>query len=177
MNKITKERTKTKMMNETYFEIMVKRKGSPLVKGLHMASAVLTVIFMLIFMVGVLWGILPAAAFGIACYFLSLYGHIEYEYLYVDKELQIDRILGKSKRKQMENLNLMEMEILAPVQSHELDSYRRKNAKVLDYSSRMEGPERKKYMLVVNEKQVIFEPTEELIKTIQMFAARKVFTY
>ena len=33
------------------------------------------------------------------------------------------------------------------------------------------------YMLVVNEKQIIFEPTEEMVKTIKMFAPRKVFTY
>ena len=77
----------------------------------------------------------------------------------------------------METLDLNELEVLAPSRSHELDRYRNSNVKKTDYSSGEESHDMQKYMLVVNDKQIIFEPSEEMVKTIHMFAPRKVFTY
>ena len=164
-------------MNETYYEVMVTRKGSPMIKVAQIASAFLAGIFAVAMVMGFIWGILLAAAFGVACYMLTIFSVVEYEYLYVDKELQIDRILGKSSRKRMETLDLNQLEILAPVRSHELDYYRNRNGKKVDYSSGEGAGENPKYMLIVGDKQVIFEPTPEMVKTIHMFAPRKVFTY
>ena len=164
-------------MNETYYEIMVSRKKSPLLKIAQIVTAILTVFFILAMFMGMIFGLIFAVVCGVACYFISLLGNVEYEYLYVDKELQIDRILAKSKRKRMETLDLNQFEVLAPVRSHELDGYRNRNCKKVDYSSGDEANEQKKYMLVMNDKQIIFEPTEEMVKTIHMFAPRKVFTY
>ena len=164
-------------MNEAYYEIMVAKKTSPMVKVAQIITALMCGLFALTMFMGLIWGIILAAAFGVACYFISLYSSVEYEYLYVDKELQIDCILAKSKRKKRETLDLNELVILAPVRSHELDRYRNGNYKKADYSSGEEANEQKKYMLIVNDKQIIFEPTEELVKTIHMFAPRKVFTY
>lgn len=164
-------------MNEVYYEIMVPRKKSPLLKFAQIMTAVLTVFFILSMFMGFILGIILAAVCGIASYVLSLFSNVEYEYLYIDKELQIDRILAKSNRKRMETLDLNQLEVLAPVRSHELDSYRNRNCKKVDYSSGDEANAQKKYMLVLNDKQVIFEPTEEMVKTIHMFAPRKVFTY
>lgn len=164
-------------MNETYYEVMVSRKQSPLLKIAQIVTAILTVFFAFTMFMGMLFGIVLAVVCGVASYALSLFSSVEYEYLYIDKELQIDRILAKSNRKRMETLDLNELEVLAPVRSHELDAYRNRNYKKADYSSGNEASEQKKYMLVVNDKQIIFEPTEEMVKTIHMFAPRKVFTY
>ena len=164
-------------MNETYYEIMVARKTSPLIKFAQILTAVLAGIFALSMFMGIIFGIVLAVAFGVASYFLSLYSVVEYEYLYIDKELQIDRILARSKRKRMETLDLNQLEILAPLHSHEVDYYRKQDVKRGDYSSGDEANEKNKYLLVVDNKQVIFEPTEDMVKTIRMFAPRKVFTY
>ena len=164
-------------MNEAYYEIMVAKKKSPILKVAQIVTALMAGFFALTMLMGMIWGIVVAAVFGVACYFITLHNTVEFEYLYVDKELQIDRILARSNRKRMETLDLNELVILAPVRSHELDSYRNRNSKIADYSSGEEVNEQKKYMLIVNDKQVIFEPTEELVKTIHMFAPRKVFTY
>lgn len=164
-------------MNETYYEIMVAKKTSPLLKFAQILTAVLAGIFALSMFLGMIWGILLAVVFGVASYFLSLHSVVEFEYLYIDKELQIDRILARSKRKRMETLDLNELVVLAPLRSHEVDRYRNQNVKRADYSSGEEANEQNKYLLVVDNKQVIFEPTEELVKTIHMFAPRKVFTY
>lgn len=162
-------------MNETYYEIMVTKKGSPIMKVAQIATAVLAGVSAVALIMGFFFGIVLAVVFGAACYLISLFSVVEYEYLYVDKELQIDRILGKSRRKRMETLDLKQFEILAPMRSHELDKYRNKNYKVADYSSGAENAE--KYMLIVGEKKIVFEPTAELVKTMRMFAPRNVFMY
>ena len=164
-------------MNEVYYEIMVSKKISPLLKFARILTAVMAVVFALTMFIGMIGGVLLAVVLGVASYFLSLYSSVEFEYLYIDKELQIDRILAKSKRKRMETLDLNELVVLAPLRSHEVDRYRNQNVKRADYSSGVEADEQKKYLLVVDNKQIIFEPTEELVKTIHMFAPRKVFTY
>ena len=164
-------------MNEAYYEIMVAKKKSPMLKVAQIVTALMCGFFALTMFMGLIWGIILAAVFGVASYFITLYSNVEYEYLYVDKELQIDCILGRSKRKRRETLDLNELVVLAPVRSHELDRYRNGNYKKADYSSGEAANEQKKYMLIVNDKQIIFEPTEELVKTIHMFAPRKVFTY
>lgn len=162
-------------MNETYYEIMVKRKNSSGIKVAQMAMIVLAVLFGAMALIGVLWSLPVAVVCGAAYYFLSLRNDVEYEYLYVDKELQIDRIHAKSKRKRMETLDLNQLDVLAPVRSHELDSYRNGNYTKADYTSGDETKDR--YVLIITGKQIMFEPSEEMVKTIKMFAPRKVFTY
>ena len=164
-------------MNEVYYEVMVAKKTSPMMKALQVSATVMAVVCVLAMFIGMLWSLVLAVVFGAAAYLLKLFNHVEYEYLYIDKELQIDRILARNSRKRMETLDLKELEVLAPVRSHEVDRYRNRNVKAKDYSSGAGGNDTLKYMLVVNNKQIIFEPTEEMVKTIKMFAPRKVFTY
>ncbi|MBR5579240.1 MAG: hypothetical protein IKW28_09640 [Lachnospiraceae bacterium] len=164
-------------MNEAYFEIMVKKQSSPFRKILTPVSLILAVFFTVL---GIM-GIFPALFLGLACivawYFLNLYRTIEYEYLYVDKELQIDRILGKTKRKRMEILDISQLEILAPEKSHQWDSYRAKKLTKKDYTSGSQEYSKNVYVLVISGNVIYFEPTLELVKAIQMIAPRKVFTY
>ena len=164
-------------MNEAYFEIMIKRQSKPYMKMLTLVSLILGVCF---FLLGI-FGILPAFIPGFLClvvwYFLRLYETVEFEYLYVDKELQIDRILGKTKRKRMETLDLSVLEILAPEKSHELDRYRNGKMEKKDYTSGSSKVGNSYYTLVIQGKMILLEPTPELVKTIQMIAPRKVFTY
>ena len=175
-NKLKVVKRWNKIMNEVYYEILVERKKDPKLQMGQMITALLAGVSAVSVLFGFIFGILLAPIFGLMCYFLTLRNKVEYEYLYVDKELQIDRITNQSKRKKMETLDLNQLEILAPIRSHELDSYRRRGGTTLDYSSGEEHNSQK-YMLVVGDKKVIFEPTPELVKTIHMFAPRKVFTY
>ena len=46
------------------------------------------------------------------------------KYLYVNGELDIDAIYSKQKRKKMGSYDASELEILAPENSHELDSFK-----------------------------------------------------
>ena len=164
-------------MNETYYEILVKRKKDFKLQAGQIITALLAGVSAVSVLFGFSFGLLLALILGVVSCFLMLRNNVEYEYLYVDKELQIDRIINQSRRKRMDTLDLKQLEILAPVRSHELDNYRRRGGAVVDYSSGDEAREGQKYMLVVGDKKVIFEPSSDMVKTIQRFAPRKVFTY
>ncbi len=167
------------MLNETYLEVMVKRKTSGAMKGAQLAAALLAGIFALFAVLGFIVALAPALVCGVASYFLGMYTSVEYEYTYVDKELQIDRILGKARRKRMETLDLLQLEVMAPLGSHQLDGYshRMQNQKPADYSSGGIKQPECRYLLCMNDRQLILEPGDELVKMIQAVAPRKVFTY
>ena len=162
-------------MNETYVEWLVKRKTPVYMKLLKFLSIMLAVCFIVIGMLNlvalIIGGLLAAAA-----YFIYLNSDIEYEYLYVDKELSIDKIMAKSRRKKAATFDLGKMEIVAPVKSWHLDQYKNRNDKVTDYSSGEEKQPEKRYLFYYDGKQkVIFEPNDEMLKAMQLVAPRKVF--
>ncbi len=89
----------------------------------------------------------------------------------------MDKVMARSRRKKANTFSVDKMEILAPLNSHRLDSYRNRNSKTLDYSSGVAAqPERRYMMICEGDMKVIFEPNAEMIKAIQSIAPRKVFT-
>lgn len=166
-------------MSESYVECLVARKPSFVMQFLKTLLIMLTVVFVLvgfIFMPGIP-GLLVAAATAVGAYFVYLNASIEYEYLYVDKEISIDKVLAKSRRKKAGSYSLEQMEIFAPLNSHRLDSYKNRQMKVIDYSSGIAAQPEKRYMMIWNgDTKIILEPNAEMVKAIQSVAPRKVFT-
>lgn len=165
-------------MGDTYVECLVARKPSMLMTFLKffliMIAAVVLIFSMLL---ANIVGLIVAIAAGVGAYFATMNANIEYEYLYVDKEVSIDKVLAKSKRKKAGTYSVEQMEIFAPLNSHRLDSYKNRDAKTVDYSSGIAAQPERRYMMVCNGgTRVILEPNEALIKAIQTVAPRKVFT-
>ena len=120
---------------------------------------------------------LVGIAFGVAAYFVNLHANLEYEYLYVDRELTVDKVMNKSRRKRVAVYEVGKMEILAPIKSWHLDNYKNRQDKVVDYSSGEEKqPDRRYVFFYDGQKKVILEPNLELVKAIAVVAPRKVFT-
>ena len=165
------------MVNEAYLEVMVTRKTNPAVKVGQLVTAALTVFCVLLALMGFGLMLIGALLFGVASYVLGMYIFVEYEYTYVDKELQIDRILGKSKRKRMATLDLLQMEAMAPLGSHQLGGYQSTGQKTLDYSSKEERQPEERYLLCMKDGQYILEPGEQLVKILRNSFPRKIFTY
>lgn len=162
-------------MNESYVECLVARRPSGGMKALKVLLIVVTVI-------GILGGMIAfpllivAVAAAVGAYFASLYSSLEYEYLYVDKEISVDKILNKSKRKKAEKFELDRMEIFAPVNSWHLDNYKNRQFKTTDYSSGVAGQPDRRYAMIYNgERKILFEPNQEMVKAMQAVAPRKVF--
>lgn len=165
-------------MNETYVEWLVKKKTPLWLRFLKYLLITMTVLVCLlgfltyniiIFIIGV--------ALGIGAYFSYLQADVEYEYLYVDRELTVDKVLAKSKRKRVASFDLGRMEVVAPLKSYHLDEFSKRSYKAVDYSSREEKQPEARYVFYYDGQQkVSFEPNEEMIKAMQFVAPRKVFT-
>ena len=103
---------------------------------------------------------------------------MEYEYILVNNELDIDKIMSRTRRKRQISYDLNKMVIIAPMDSHHMDSHKNnRNLKRVDYSSLVEG--NKKYAMVIymeKENQfVIFEPNMAMLNMMKKNAPRKVF--
>ncbi len=163
-------------MNER-IEVMVRKKTPIGMKVGQYVLVILTVFLFLCSLILGIFGLIFAVAAGVGAYFIGLRSMIEYEYTYFDKELDVDVIYSMQKRKHLKTYDLTQLEVLAPVGSYHLDSFKNRDIKARDFSTHVPGNERNVYVMYVggNEK-VIFEPTPELIKTIANIAPRKVFT-
>lgn len=164
-------------MSDTYVECLVKAKQSVIAKFFKVLLIVLTVIFgIAMFILGPI-PLLLAVACGAGAYFLNLFTDLEYEYLYLDRELVVDKVMAKTKRKRVATYSVDRMEILAPVKSYHLDNYKNRSVKTKDYSiGTEEKPDLRYAMYYEGGDRILLSPSEELIKAIKSVAPRKVFT-
>ncbi len=162
-------------MNEMYKEILVKRKTPFVLKLVKPAAIVLIALLVVLGLaVPLIW--IAAAAAAAAAYFLLPRINVEYEYLYVNGDIDIDAIYSKQKRKRVASYTMEELEILAPENSHALDSYRQKKLTVRDFTS---GDEQNKvFVLIENlekgQEYVRLELTEAILKDMRRMAPRKI---
>lgn len=161
-------------MNETYVECLVPGKKSMAIKAAGIFLVILTVLFaLLIFLI-------PAALFlavitGVGAYFVFENANVEYEYLYLDREISVDKIMGKSRRKRVAEYSLEQMEVFAPVNSWHLDNFRNRQVRTIDFSA-ADGEENTCFALYYEGgKKVLLTPTEEFVKALMNVAPRKVF--
>ncbi len=163
-------------MSESYLEVMVKKEQTVLEKLLCWGTAFLFIFCGVMFFMSLnLIMLIGFVLFGVAAYFVRMNTNLEYEYLYVDKELSIDKIMARSKRKKVTKVSMERMEVLAPLGSYHLDDYKNRLGKTMDYSSGR--ADAKRYMLVYEgQKSMIIEPGDSLVRMIKNIAPRKVFT-
>jgi hypothetical protein len=165
-------------MNEMYAEWLVKRKTPAYMLLVKIAMVILCVIAFFLAtspVLGIL-GVVILFAVGAGAYFVFRNSEVEFEYLYVDKQLSIDRIYGKAKRKKAWEGTIDEIQIVAPTGSTEAKDHETSNMKVLDFSSHQ--PDAKTYTLISQAgstaTKVIFEPNEKILKCMRMTAPRKI---
>ena len=97
-----------------------------------------------------------------------------------DKKAAAKSIQQKQRRKELAVYDLTKMEILAPADSHHLDSYKNKALKVIDYSSRREEDKADRYVLILSDDtKLILDLTgdygQELLDILRIYSPRKVF--
>lgn len=164
-------------MSETYVECLVQRESGMLVRFGKILLTVMTVGFGIFGFLFFWPAMIVAVITGIGAYFVSMQADLEYEYLYLDKELSVDKVMAKSKRKKVGTYDIGKMEILAPIKSYQLDSYKNRQCKVFDYSDgKADQPDTRYVMFYNGTDKIILSPSPELIKAIKNVAPRKVFT-
>ena len=153
-------------MNDSYKELLVSKEQGVKDKLIRVVSIIPTV----------LAGLLTLLT-GNILIFIIQWTSIEYEYLYLDKEITIDKIMAKTRRKRVLTIDVNKIEILAPEKSYQLDSYRNRQVKAIDYSAGHDLPDQKLYVMFYEGSQkYLLNLTEDFAKTIKGIIPRKVFT-
>ena len=165
-------------MNESYKELLVKKDRGAKETMLRAACVIPTVLAaLLMLLTGNMIVFVIVLVLGVLDYFVFQWTDIEYEYLYLDKEITVDKILAKTRRKRVATVDVNKVEIIAPEKSHQLDSYRNRQTKVMDFSAGHDLPEQKLYWVFYEGNQkILMNLTEDFVKTIKGIAPRKVFT-
>ena len=91
-------------MNDTYSELLIKKEVTAKDK---MIKVLLIALIALMAVAGILitpLAFIAAIALGIAAYFVFPNLDLEFEYVYVNGELDIDKIMAKMKRKRAKTL-------------------------------------------------------------------------
>lgn len=164
-------------MSDTYVECLVKAKSSMALKALKFILIVITVLCALtLFVLRIAIALIPGIIAGVGIYFVGLNCDVEYEYLYLDKELTVDKIMNQSKRKKVGTYTLERIEILAPIHSYQLDNFKNRQVKVKDFSIGEElQPDQRYAMYYEGGEKIVLSPSEELIKVMRNNAPRKIF--
>lgn len=164
-------------MNESYKELLVKKDMGMKEKALRVIALVPTIVLgLLTLLTGNIILFIIVVGLGVLDYFVFQWTDIEYEYLYLEKELTIDKIMAKTRRKRVLTLDMNKLEILAPVKSYQLDSFKNRDVKAEDYSAGRDLPEQKLYVMYYDgNHKYLFNLTDDFAKTIKQIAPRKVF--
>ncbi len=165
-------------MNQLYAEAGVKRKDDAKTMGLRVLLVIAVVVGVLLMLLGGFFGIAGIILVVIAVWLFPKLS-IEYEYVFVDGQIDFDRITGKSRRKTMLRIDLEQAEIVAPEGSHALDGYTYIQVINKDFSSNTK--EAKPYIIIasVEDKKyrISFEPTEKMLSMMKQKSPRKIAQY
>lgn len=162
-------------MNQLYAEAGVKRKDTIATKALRLLMIVGIILGALMIFVG---GYLSIAGAVLVLALLFFYPklNVEYEYVFVDGQIDFDKITGKSKRKTVMRIDMEQVEIVAPEGSHALDSYTYVKLENKDFTSRDKAS--KPYIIIFNDKEkkyrIAFEPTEKMLSMMKQKGPRKI---
>ena len=161
-------------MRDFYIEQLVKRKNtkrSGLFKILLVLGGCASVMLVKVSPIFVIVSL--AILFCIVKYFRVT--SVEYEYVFFNGNIEIDKIMSKTRRKHLISTGLYEVEVVAPTGSLEIQQYRK--VKKYNYSSRRKGVTT--YQMVINHKgrraRIVFEPNEEFLTEMKLSSPRKVY--
>lgn len=162
-------------MSDLYSELLIKRNSGAKEMVIRVGMIAVTALLVVagLFIDPII--LLGAVALGVADYFVFPMLDLEYEYLQVNGELDVDKIMSRSKRKKVISIDLEKTEVVAPLGSHQLDPY--KNAKQYDYSAN--DPQQKPYVLVISDKsetkKIVLQLDDTMLQEMKRRMPRKVF--
>ena len=164
-------------MNDALYEQLISRRPKAydlpvriLVILVIVAVAVLGMPF-----IGFLSFVIAVILAVVAYYFIFPKLNVEYEYIILNHDLQIDAIYNKAKRKRQQSIDIQGAEIIAPKGTPRLNSY--KPDKVYDYSSG--NPDAKAYaiMMPMDQKNICIyiEPDAKMTDHMKQWMGMKMF--
>lgn len=164
-------------MNDAYYEQLVTRKSKPI--DMVIRFLVIFVIVAVVFFGMPIAGFLAvfiAVLLGIlAFYFVFPRLNVEYEYVILNHDIDVDAIYSQQKRKRQLSFDVRQAEIMAPAGSPRLNSY--KPEKTYDFSSGNADAKAYSLMMPIDQKLtcIIIEPDEKMFQHIQGWMGMKIY--
>lgn len=163
------------MNQDVYAEWLVKRKNPMYTFAVKILMAFLCVISTFLALTTV-FGVLILLVAIAATYFIFQSMNLEYEYLFINDQLTIDKIMGRARRKKAWEGTMEEIQIVAPADSYMLKDFERSGMKTLDFSSHEAGA---KVYAVIHQNgsattKVLFEPNDKILHCMRQRSPRKV---
>ena len=163
-------------MNDSYKELLVKRESGIQGTIMRVVCVVPTVLLALLMFSGNLIIFIATVALGIFDYFVFQWTDVEFEYLYLDKEITVDKVMAKTRRKRAAVIDVNKIEIMAPQNSNQLTYYKNRQVKITDLSAGHDLPDQKIYMVYYEGNQCfLMNLDEDFAKTVKLVAPRKVY--
>jgi hypothetical protein len=155
---------------EDYYEQIIKCDNEKTLALIRLAIGCVTLLLIAVsYFLGVPTLFLAALAVLIIGLFVVLpQFNMEYEYLYISKELSVDRIYNKERRKKMGSYDLTNMEIMAPEGSDALWINKDAKSVVHDYTSQSKNGQ--VYVIIMKDKdstRIRFEPDSDILRAIK----------
>lgn len=165
-------------MNDYYVEVLVKRD----VEKEKKKRRIIIIVIMLFFAV---LGITTKFSIFYVLFLLSLLGyfflvhnyHIEFEYFYMNGELTISKIVNKSRRKKVLELNDGVIKLIAPINSNEMKPFDNIKAKDCTANKPLDRPYTIVYMYKGELKKADIQMTDNLYKEFKRDMPYKVMDY
>ena len=164
------------MNQDIYAEWLVKRKDPVYKIPFYIGVAFLFLLGLIASALYPFGFLLLFVAVGIA-WFFGPRMKVEYEYVFVTNELEIDRIFSQRYRKKAQKIEMQKVDKVASMNSHEFDNTRQNpQIKVVDYSSGK--GEAETYGISYSDDKgkflFIIEPNDKILKCMKTSAPRKV---
>lgn len=162
-------------MGDTYYEQIVAC-NPPKTAGIEKAGLILLCVLSFFFIFIPYIGIFLTAGVIVFVVFRFQNQDFEYEYSFVNGELDVDKIIAKSRRKSMGTFVFKQIELMAPVGANE--ALRLENSKYKTFKFVSNAPDARVYVAyVMKDKEMVrvyFEPNDEIVGAISYLNPRKV---
>ncbi len=164
------------MLQDVFVEHTVKRREIITLKPLYYISMVFLVIC---FLLGIIFPLFfaPGVMFLFMMLWIRSLMDLEFDYTYTNGELEIAKVKGSVKRKELVNIASSEIVVMAPSHTAPVKSYIGRRMKTYDCTSHDAGM--KYYVLIFKkngrEMKLIFQPNEEIIDRMKRANTRIVY--
>lgn len=164
-------------MNDALYELIVARRPKPYDLPVRIFAILVIVAIAVIGMpfIGFLSFVAAVLAAVLAYYFIFPRLNVEYEYMLLNHDLQIDVIYNRERRKKLKSFDIQRAEIIAPRDSSRLNSY--KSNKVYDYSSG--DPDATVYAIIISLDQnnacVYIEPDDKMLDQMKQWMGMRLY--
>lgn len=165
-------------MTESYKELMVKKEKGMKEMAMRTACVTLTVLAGLLTILTINFMMfIVLVAFGVLTYFVFQWTDIEYEYLYLDKEITVDKVMAQARRKRVVVIDVNKIEVMAPENSEQLAYYKNRQVQTTDLSAGHDLPGQQLYAVYYEGSRKFFmNLDDDFVNTVKLVAPRRVFT-